>query len=1178
MDQTVYKYILRYSSRQQIMLTIMAVISFPFLYFSYEVPKIIVNKAIGGDQGPRIIDISPFGLDLGLSFELGQIVYLLTLSFIFLALVAINGGFKYYINVYRGVVGERLLRRIRYMLLNRTLRFPLPHFRNVSQGELVSMTTTETEPLGGFFGEAFSLPIFQGGMLITQLSFMFAQDWILGLLAISLYPIQGYIIPKLQRRVNLLGKERVKTVRKLSERISETAQGVGDIHANAATQFELADFSERLGRIYDIRYNIYRKKFFIKFVNNFLAQVTPFFFYSIGGYLVISGDLTLGALVAILGAYKDVAAPWKELLNYYQRKEDAKIKYEQLIERFEPPGMIADEIVAPVVETPAELDSPIQAKNVQLEDDSGNKVIEGASFSLDVDKHVALIGQGSSGKTETAQLLARLLTPTGGSMFAGANDLSQMPEGVVGRRIGYVDGESYLKSGSIRDNLLYGLKHVPVRDPDYDDETRSVRVKWFEESAQSGNSPYDVNADWVDLKLAGVESAEDLKARIVETLDIVGLRRDVLELGLRQTISQDDDPTLVEGLLKARTLVEERLKDDEFEGLVETFDADHYNDNASVAENILFGTPTDERLALDTLGSHPYMRDTLVKVGLSDDFLEMGRRIAQLMLELFQDLPPGHEFFERFSFINEDLLPEFQRIVNTIANKGIDAVSDADRESLLDLPYRLIPTRHRLDLIDDDMRERLLGARKAFHENLPEDLAGAVQFFEPDVHNSASNILDNTIFGKVSNTKGDAMPSVIEMVLGVLDDLDLTFPVLEVGLNFDVGIAGKRLGAQQRQKLAVARAIIKNPQVMIVNEALNSLDAPGQTAILNAVRKKRSGRGLVWVADEEFDASDFDSVLQAERGRVRSLSDGSEVAPQSSGDGEKKSGLGGDAELLARIPFFASMDRSKLKLLAFTSEQQHLDDGEVLFEQGDPGDYAYVIVSGAVDIVVSTADGPRRVAGAKRGDVIGELALLADAPRTATVLAAGDTEIMRIAKDVFLTLVSDNALVAANLARVIAGRLERMMRDVTSTPKSTHDTVTGLPTKDLLIEHLRRTPSMDKRSGKGSSLVIVKLERLASAMTDRAAGEQTAAIKESARRLQSALRVSDAIARLGGFTFAIIATQASTSEEVAHVLDRITSAFATPMSLGDDSVDVTVDKPDVHAITDETLSDLEALL
>ena len=151
--------------------------------------------------------------------QFAQVDYLFLLCGVFLVLVLINGGFKYVINVYEGIVGERMLRRLRYELFSRVLRFPLPHFRHISPGEIVQMINAEVEPLGGFIAEAFALPAFQGGTLLTILVFMFAQDPIMGLAAIALYPFQIYVIPKLQRQVNLLGKARVRQVRRLADRI-----------------------------------------------------------------------------------------------------------------------------------------------------------------------------------------------------------------------------------------------------------------------------------------------------------------------------------------------------------------------------------------------------------------------------------------------------------------------------------------------------------------------------------------------------------------------------------------------------------------------------------------------------------------------------------------------------------------------------------------------------------------------------------------------------------------------------------------------------------------------------------------------------------------------------------------------------------------------------------------------
>ncbi len=304
--------------RQQILVLLITVTSLPFYYLSLEIPKKIINRALGVGEGADEVaggalgvNIQPFDFFGFTIFELDRLPLLFSFCALYLALVLINGGFKYYINVFKGLIGERMLRRLRYQLYSRILRFPLPHFRRVSQGELIPMITAEVEPLGGFIGDSFTLPLYQGGLLVTALIFIMVQDWKLGLMALAFYPVQGFIIPKLQRQVNLLGKARVRAVRKLADRIGETVSGAQEIHANDTTQFELADFSYRLGTIFHIRFDIYRKKFFVKFLNNFINQLTPLLFFSIGGYMVIQGELSIGALVAVMGAQKDIASPWR---------------------------------------------------------------------------------------------------------------------------------------------------------------------------------------------------------------------------------------------------------------------------------------------------------------------------------------------------------------------------------------------------------------------------------------------------------------------------------------------------------------------------------------------------------------------------------------------------------------------------------------------------------------------------------------------------------------------------------------------------------------------------------------------------------------------------------------------------------------------------------------------------
>ena len=189
MERSLNRFIIRYSLRQQMVVIFMTLLSFPITYITLELPKRIVNEALGEKPGwARGI--------LGANME--QVTFLLALCFAFLVFVLISGAQKYYLNVYAGRLGEQMLRRLRFQLYGRILRFPLPHFKKTSQGELIPMVIAETDPIGGYVGEAWSIPAYQGGTLIVYLVFIFVQDLWLGLAAISLYPAQLWLIPKLQ--------------------------------------------------------------------------------------------------------------------------------------------------------------------------------------------------------------------------------------------------------------------------------------------------------------------------------------------------------------------------------------------------------------------------------------------------------------------------------------------------------------------------------------------------------------------------------------------------------------------------------------------------------------------------------------------------------------------------------------------------------------------------------------------------------------------------------------------------------------------------------------------------------------------------------------------------------------------------------------------------------------------
>lgn len=300
----IFRYLRRQTWRSQLWLLLGAVLSLPVLYATLELPKLIINNAIDSGHFP----VRYAGV------VLSQVEFLFILCFLFLVAVLVNGGLKYLVNLYTGRVAEALVRRLRITVHREWRRRSCPG----GPAQLIPIVAQEVEPVGGFAGEAFVRPVLQGGTFLTILTFMLVQDPVLGAAAITLLPLQLLLIPRLQRRINALGRERVQEVRRLGGLIgNDRSTDLRSIHGS-------------FRRVQAIRFEIYKRKFFMKGLSNFISQMTPFFFYTIGGYLVIEGKLSFGALVAVLVAYKDFSAPLRELFRYYQTMEDVRVRYEEL--------------------------------------------------------------------------------------------------------------------------------------------------------------------------------------------------------------------------------------------------------------------------------------------------------------------------------------------------------------------------------------------------------------------------------------------------------------------------------------------------------------------------------------------------------------------------------------------------------------------------------------------------------------------------------------------------------------------------------------------------------------------------------------------------------------------------------------------------------------------------------
>lgn len=856
MEKSLFGFIWKYSARQQIYILLVTVLTYPVIYVLLELPKLIVNDAVQGDNFPRTI----------LGFDFDQIPYLFLLCFTFLSLVVVSNGLKFYLNVYKGRLGERMLRRLRFELFQRVLRFRLPHFRKVSSGEIIPMITSEVEDVGGYIGEAFALPAYQGGMLVVQIGFIFMQDPLLGLAAISSYPIQGYVIPLLQRKVVLLSRQRVRNIRVIADKVGENITGVAEIHANDAAAWHSADISDRLYENFKIRYDIFNRKFLIKFLNNFMNQLTPFFFYLIGGYLVIQGNLSIGALLAVIAAYKDLAGPWKELLSFYQMTADVSVKYQTVVENFDPADLYGTERLTS--DDKVELTGDLKLDNVSFSGGAAGQEVADVTMTVPAGGACAIVGPDGSGRSEVLQLAAGLVSASSGKVCIGEHDLDKLTDSTLGREIAYVGGAVHVWTGTIRDNLYYGLRHRPLVPPTREGEALKSYKRRIAEAKETRNPTYDLAAAWDDYKAAGVDGEAALDERALNLLHVVQLDKDIYRLGLQSRFDPTMDDGFAEKILNVRKALADRIANEpSLAGLVELWHPDRFNASASLAENLFFAMPSDPEITMDQVPDLPEVKAFLSETGFDKKLQQIGLKIAETMLELFSNVSGDSGLLGTYSFITLDEIPEFERIVRVAkSEQQRPGLSNMDRTRLTGLAFKLVPARHRLGVMNDGLRDEIIDARKRF---LQEVVRTSESFaaFDPDVYLPPLTIEDNLLFGRARVDRRDARRRIDDVIRAIVEETGLRQPIIYAGFGYHVGVSGSRLSAGQRRKIALVRGLLKNAKITILDDIATGTTEEDK-ALREGLRQVLDGKTFLFGTSNADFADEFDRRFIFDQGRL----------------------------------------------------------------------------------------------------------------------------------------------------------------------------------------------------------------------------------------------------------------------------------------------------------------------
>ncbi len=970
---------------------------FPIQYLTLEIPKTIINGAIGSETPTIQV----------LNFEFSRLELLWLLCVAFLVAVLTQGVMKMRLNTMKGILSERMLRRFRYMLTTRLFRFPQSYFRRTSQGELVSMVTAESETLGGMMGDAISLPLFQAGQMLTILTFLMVQSPLLGLAASALIPLQAWLIPKMQRKINLLARERVQQVRKFSTLIGESADGAVHLRRTGGLRYWKARLSDRLGKLFLIRFEIFQRKFFMKFVNNLITQLTPLMFYSLGGYLVITGQLTIGALVAALAAHKDLAGPWKELLTYYNQIQETGIRYKTIIEKFDPEGMIDQEVFDAESDADTSLAGEVVFENVTIFGEDGAPRLRDVSLSVPAGASVAVAIEGEDTRRTLANLLTREVLPTSGTVRIAGHDLATLPQTTISRRIGYAGGKPFVLQGTLSQNAFLPAMLTPDaeanEDPALDRESRA-----------SGNSTDPLHTDW--LHDGGTGRARWLD--LTQALDVGG---GLLELALAQPFDGEAYPELSDKLVGLRAPVAEAVAKDDLEDAYHRFDPDRFNPALPVAVNLFFAIPT-RPITTEVLTGQLDLPGLLRKLDLQDEMIAVSGDIVDLLQRIFGRDGTKHPMFQRLG-LDAEIYDRCLTLLPILESGATSELTDDDIAHLLLIPFSISAERIGVGFTEE-LKDRIVALRPQAASLMENGLEGLFSPLVPEAFTTGLSLLENILYGKIADGAGPKAGRIREIITDELRASGMAHDVYALLYDLPTDIGGANLSVDMVESLEVTRAAIKAPDILILDRALASLEPPDRRAAFQQVRALLPDATLVVLETRIEDQSAFDASYEIRHSQLQQAGMGTtadEAANPVSVDLTRKIQLLEDSEL------FSGLGEQQLRLLAFGSRWYDAEPGTVVFRMGDePTDGAYVIAEGEADLYIPEGDTPEVVvATAEHGVLIGELALINKSPRALSMRAKTKLRALRLGSEEFLSVVEADVETAVKLLQVVAGYAQR---------------------------------------------------------------------------------------------------------------------------------------------------------
>ncbi len=414
----------------------------------------------------------------------------ITLLVVAIIVQALASGFSIYL---LNRIGQSVVAGIRDQLWKKLLVLPVSYFDDHPSGETVSRMTNDTTVVKGLISEHLSNFVTGIISIVGSMIVLFVLDWKMTLLMFTAIPLSVLILMPLGKKMHKISKGMQDETASFTAVLQQVLTEIRLVKASNAEALEYQNGQKGIQKLFQFGLKEAKIQALIAPLMSFVMMALLVLILGYGGMRVSSGALTAGALVAFIMYLFQIIMPMAQLASFFTQFQKATGATERIISILD---SAEEEDAKQHVQN---MSQSISVDHLNYSYNNGEQVLKDISFNVEAGKVTAIVGPSGSGKTTLFSLFERFYKPQEGSISIGGTSINDFTLLSWRSQIGYVSQESPIVSGTIRDNICYGIN----RDITDDELNQVAKMAYADQFISELPNGYDTEVGERGMKLSG---------------------------------------------------------------------------------------------------------------------------------------------------------------------------------------------------------------------------------------------------------------------------------------------------------------------------------------------------------------------------------------------------------------------------------------------------------------------------------------------------------------------------------------------------------------------------------------------------------------------------------------------------------------------------------------------------